>query len=405
MVPSSRDRLGPLAIVLSVLLLAIAVKLPRLAFEDSEGEIDEVVYWSLAQNLATTGSYGLRGTEVLSGLSPQMYDRPTFHHPPLYPILLVPFALHGSPRLGVLVSWLGHLLCIVAVAIVALHLRRTRGGNRTGSSLALWLPLVGVAFDPLLTFVSRKLWMDALLAGLVALSLALLVVAPGSRRRRALLLGSGVLLGLAGLTKLPAMVLAPVFLVAAFLESRDRRTRIESAALPLVPALMLVVPWLLFFHAKCGVFLPSWVRADPWLLEHSAFVRAFVSRPWYYYVTKLPLLIPLFPVCLFRLASEPRASRDRIVAVGLASAAICVAAVTAVSADGVGFLMRHVSAVAPCAYFLLAHDLTAGRENRTWSWIYVVAIAVGIVPGATYWYARGSDEIFSLFERAGWIRF
>ncbi len=85
------------AVGLAVLFIGfvIALKLPSLAFDHDEP--DEVVYWTVAEQLREHGVYTLRGSEVLPRLSARIYDRPLFHHPPLYPLLLVPFVAARAP--------------------------------------------------------------------------------------------------------------------------------------------------------------------------------------------------------------------------------------------------------------------------------------------------------------------
>ena len=73
-------------------------------------------------------------------------------------------------------------------------------------------------------FVSRRIWIDSLLSGLVALAVALLVIAQEGARLRpwgyaaqagTALAASGVLLGLAGLWKLTALILLEPVLLRA----------------------------------------------------------------------------------------------------------------------------------------------------------------------------------------------
>lgn len=129
-------------------IVSAFLKLPSLRYPFSEG--DEHIYWQLADNLARGRECTLQGTEVLRELSPDMYDRPLFHHPPLFPALLVPFVLTDNNSAAVMVSWLGHFLCLIAVALVG---RRALLGLPTGAHItspAFWLSIVGLSADPLL---------------------------------------------------------------------------------------------------------------------------------------------------------------------------------------------------------------------------------------------------------------
>ena len=95
------------------------MKGPSLLYPRTEG--DERIYWQLAQNLANGGDYTLRGSALLKELSAYIYDRPLFHHPPLFPALLSLFAIADMENAAVLVSWLGHVLVVIAVAIIGRH--------------------------------------------------------------------------------------------------------------------------------------------------------------------------------------------------------------------------------------------------------------------------------------------
>ena len=65
-------------------------------------------------------------------------------------------------------------------------------------ALPLWLPVLAVALDPLMTFISRKLWVDGLVGGFGGLALGLLCVAADRRCRRSAI-AAGIALGLAAL--------------------------------------------------------------------------------------------------------------------------------------------------------------------------------------------------------------
>ena len=107
MTPGQQEPFGiryALKVALLFILVSTVLKLASLTFTHTEP--DEVVYWTLAQHLLASGDYSLQGSEVLELLSPVIYDRPLFHHPPLFPVLLIPFvapvAVTGGSVTGVL---------------------------------------------------------------------------------------------------------------------------------------------------------------------------------------------------------------------------------------------------------------------------------------------------------------
>jgi hypothetical protein len=154
--PVKDDRPGPaernshLLVVALFLALAFLVKAPTLQY--AHREADEIVYFQLAQQLYEKGTYSLQGTDILKHLPPAIYDRPLFHHPPVFPVLLIPFVALRNIQWAVFASWLGHGLCIVAVALIAREIQKRRGGDRNGFHPELWVPLVGVSRNSIMRF-------------------------------------------------------------------------------------------------------------------------------------------------------------------------------------------------------------------------------------------------------------
>ena len=390
-----------LLIVGLALALCALLKVPTLFYPGDE--MDEQIYWQLAENLARGGPYSLQGTELLSHLSPGIYNHPLFHYPPLFPALLVPFVMLGAKSAAVMVSWLGHLLAVLAVALVGRHLLRGRPDAARGlTQPVFWLPLLAVCADPLLMFVSRKLWTDSLLSGLVALSVAVFLIADG--KRRVLLLVSGGLLGLAALAKLTALLVVPVYVVALIRRDVSWRSRLGSVVAAVVPIGMLVVPWCVLFYLRCGVFVPSWVKPDAWLIEHNSFVSEFVNRPWYYYALKLPLVMPLLVVVAWAYARDKLAWLDWRVRVAAAWFAVILVAMTMMSVGGYGFQMRQV-APAVTAVYILAACLLAQGDRPVFVMASAFTILLGTVTGALFLSLPKFDEIVSLAEVARFIQF
>lgn len=373
----------------------VLLKLPSLGF--AHDEPDEVVYWSLAHNLVERGAYTLRGTEILGRLSPRIYDQPLFHHPPLYPVLLTPFVALEAKQAAVALSWLGHLLCLLAVGIFGWALL-ARG---EGAVDLLWLALLGVATDPLLALVSRKLWIDPLLAGLVSLALALVWAARVSPRRRLLLVLGGLALGLAGLAKLPGLTVAPVAAMIVWAGSGSRRERLRDLLLVATPCALLVLPWIVLFVATYGTLTPTWLSRDEYAVRHYPFLAAAVGRPWYYYPAKLALAEP---VAIAGIALSFRRPREDGPGRFVAPAWILVwlLAYTIQGLGGYGFLMRYVAPVVPAIYVLLLSVRSPGNFVRP---AIALALAYGAIESLPYLLSPRFDELVSFPELAGLVRF
>ncbi len=392
------------AVGLAVLFIGfvIALKLPSLAFDHDEP--DEVVYWTVAEQLHEHGVYTLRGSEVLPRLSARIYDRPLFHHPPLYPLLLVPFVAARAPQAAVVVSWLGHLLCVLSVALIGGVLLARSDGGTGAVQRFLWLPLLGVATDPILTHVSRKLWIDSLFTGLAALALALVYVALDSRHRRRWLVVAGVVLGLAGLAKVPALLVAAVIALLLFGAGGSWQERIKDLLCVALPATLLVLPWFVAFVATYGVLTPTWLEPDDYALQRFPFVAAAVARPWYYYLVKLCLVQPLAVVAV---ALYVRGDHGLRRFAPLVWFLLYLGVNTFQGATGYGFQMRYLAPLTPAVYVMLCchPSLTRGGRN---GWVLPL-LSLGIVYAAiqttTYLLSARYDELMSFLEFAGWVRF
>jgi 4-amino-4-deoxy-L-arabinose transferase-like glycosyltransferase len=373
------------------LLLCAVLKLPALLYPPTE--TDEQIYWQLAENLGRRGEYTLRGSPLLTSLSSHIYDRPVFHHPPLFAAALVPFVLADNPRAAVVVSWAGHFLVIIAVALIGRQLVLVQG---TTDYLAarFWMPVLGVTTDPLLAFISRRLWIDSLLAGLVAMACAALVLAAGPRRMRWLLV-SGVLLGLAGLAKLTALMLLPVLVLFAAREMHDWRSRFRAAAAIVGPVVLLVVPWLAIFYQHTGVLVPSWVKPDAQLMEIYPFLRTAVDRPWYYYVTTLAFIAPVTVIAVWAGVRHREMWPQRTFRFAVSWLIVFVTAQTVLGAGGYGFQMRHVAPAVAAIYVLLLAALFQ-RERPVLLFLSGAAILAGTVTGAMHLLVPELDELLTL---------
>lgn len=402
-----RSRPGLAGLVLVFVGFSILVKIPTLIFEHDEP--DERIYWAVAENVAERGEYTLRGSPILEHLSPRIYDRPLFHHPPLYVALLLPFVALGAPHLAVTVSWIGHALCILAVALFGSALMREEGAAAPAALRHfLWIPLLGVATDPLLTFASRKLWIDVLLAGLIALCLALVVRARRASESRARwLVAAGIVLGLAGMAKLPGLLAGLVGALALAIGEETVRGKLRSVALFLAPAAAISLPWFIVFFATYGTFAPDWLKPDEVTFSHSRFVVQAVALPWFYYIVKLCVVQPLVPIVAFvyALALRRGLGFDRwMPAVWFV---LFLAVATFQGLSGYGFQMRYVATLMTAVYagMLCLPGLIDPQGGRIRTQLMVLVIVYAAMGGAIYLLDSRYDELLSIPELMGVLDF
>ena len=396
-----------LALAAPFLLLALLTKLPSLGFKHREP--DEVIYWTVAQHLGEYGNYSLRGAPFMHKLPRQMYDRPLFHHPPLYPALLVPFAKRELRSEAIVISWFGHCLAIVAVALIGVRLH-ARFGQGTPRLAALALPLLGITLDPVLVHVARKLWIDALAGGLAALAVALTLVALARERRRpAWLVAAGIVLGLAGLAKLPGLLVAPVCALLVLAHSAPWRTRSAYLACVAAPALLVVAPWFWVFFANYGTLLPNFAAPSAELAARFPMVAASIAKPWHFYATKLAVVQPLLVVGVAGFAwKRPRGERRSPESWALfAWLALLIACWTYLGATSFSFQMRYLTPLTPALYLLplaLPAWYRAPSAFRLRS-AAALAIAWATLGAAPYLINGRPDEFVGFAEAIGLVRF
>jgi len=397
--PEMPDRLALRRFVLiciSISLLCLALK--PMSWFAPRAEVDEQVYWTLARHFQRTGEYTLQGTGAIEALnlSPQIYGRPFFHHPPLYTFLLLPFAAARNPNAAIVISWLGHVLAIIGISLVCWTWRRP--GTR-GTEFTLWLPVLAVAVDPLMMFCSRKLWLDSLVGGFDALAIGLTALAI-ERRRMTWMIGAGIAFGLAGLTKLTGLVpiaSAAVWVLFAW-GSHQGRTRM--AATLVAPVIVLVLPWLVLFRMKTGVWLPGWVAPNPESIAAFSHVARSIERGWHYYVIQSALIAPVSIACAIR-AFTLRGEPARRAALGWGNLAVAGVAMIVLGVGGMGMQMRYVTPCVSGLYALLAAQLSATDERRSFfPAIVLICVAYGCIQTGFYLQAVEFDEIVSLPEMA-----
>lgn len=383
-------------VVLLFIALATLLKLPTILNERTEP--DESVYLTLAYRMLNGQPYSLQGTEVMKILSPGIYDHPLFHHPPLFPALLVPFVAAKHSRSGIFLSWLGHGLSIVGVAMLLWRMMAKHEKTISPFSVCIWVPLLGIALDPLCLFLSGKIWVEDLQNGLMFLSLGSVMLADGKRKSLFLLAG-GVSLGLAALMKLVALVASPILALAVFMNEKYRWKETFFSLLWVgVPALVLIAPWLIVFYKQFGVLLPSWYKPDAYTIENYPFIRAAVNRQWYYYVVQLCMITPVFLLTVLCFVFNREMRKHRCMVISMAWFTFIFVVMTAISVTGAGFQMRYISASVASLYVLTAGCILFSQRAQLITIIAALLIAYsGVTYGSFVWQA-GMDQMPTVFE-------
>jgi 4-amino-4-deoxy-L-arabinose transferase-like glycosyltransferase len=227
-------------------------------------------------------------------------------------LLLRPFAKYNALDKAVIASWIGHFLAILAVALIGRHLFLSYGLTLSALSPLFWIPLLGIATDPIMTYVSGILWIDNLHAGWAALAVAFTMMAGSSQRPKLMYLFAGILLGLALLSKVTSTIIIPVIIYVILVSEVDKKNKIQALLLGAVPALVLSLPWYASLYNTMGeLIFPTGIvpeyqamlanMSPEELIAHKESIRcrfceAGASSPWYYLIAKLPLLTPLVAI-------------------------------------------------------------------------------------------------------------
>lgn len=390
-------------VTLVFVAFCLLLKLSTWNFPHHRG--DEPIYWQLSQNLVQKGEYNILGSPILKKLSPKMYERKLFHHPPLYPILLIPFVVFGSTQSAVLVSWLSHALCLIAVALLLRALLRQTPEGFDAMSPCFWLPLLGLSVDPFFALMSTKLWIDGPLTALVALSLSLFVLAGQTRHRTWTLVGAGAVLGLAALCKLVAVLALPVAAVILWHQARGRwKTFASSALTGFLPVALLTLPWLILFYRQFGELTPTWLKPDEWTLKNIPYVASVMQKPVSYYWTKTGMIQPLLLLGLV-FALNRRILGNFTYRIGLTWCLCYLAGMTWLGV-GYGFQMRYIGPLCPSLYLMLAGLLQCAHRRRPQLVLVgLLCVTYAAAGGALYLLNADYHEMFSFLEWGGIVSF
>jgi len=296
-------------VTLLIIGFSSVLKLPTFNLPHNEG--DEVAFWYLTKNWIETGKYTLKGSPLSTNV---LYfgraNREMPVHPPMFPLLLRPFVERNAPDKAVVVSWLGHLLAILAVALIGRYLFLAHGLAQSALSPLFWIPLLGIATDPIMTYVSGILWIDNLHAGWAALAVAFTMMAGSAQHPKLMYIFAGILLGLALLSKVTSGIIIPIIIYVVLVSESDKKSKFQALLLGAVPALVLSLPWYVPLYYTMGdiplihggtspeyqAMIANMSPEELAAYKESArcgFCDTADNSPWYYTIAKLPLIAPL----------------------------------------------------------------------------------------------------------------
>lgn len=329
-------------ILFAILLFSLAIRIP--AFFIPHLENDEVIYEKLADQVSKSPlNYTLRGTDILSQLPKMNYDQPLFHRPPLFVYLLaIVRGVFGKPW-GIILPILFGTLTVLAVFGVA----REWYGEKQGLISALV-----VASCPLLLFASYRILIDSQLVFLITLAVWAFLVAL-RRNSRLLFSASGIILGLAILTKEPAVIMV---ITCAYIIFRGgfSKERVVNFLCFLLCAFLVTLPWYYWFYSTYRTLIPLWAKFYPENFQMFPFVRMVVDRPWYFYLKNISLAMPIY---IFAWVSIGINLKKKMAKPEIVWALVYLGVITLYGIMGQGYQTRYILPIVPALAILAAEVL------------------------------------------------
>ena len=293
---------------------------------------DELIYLRLALSMTEGTGYTLQGSRILSSLPPEMYDHPLFNHPPGFPWLLMPMVANGFARWTVVLPLLAHLVCAAAVAFLGYRFL-LKDDDSLWRRMLFCIVSLAAFMDPILSFCSRRVWMDNVLAAWLAWAFLGIFLMRSSKPLLALLLASICMAAAVG-TKLLMLVFLPPMALAVLLlfpgnagpapvgpassaqhnpgcSTPTKKIHLRNLIIVLLPSLLVFIVWEAFFYHSTGEWFPKWLAIPADVLASKEFLALRQDQPFLYFPAKFFLLSPLaalvVPAGLYLLIRSPAA--------------------------------------------------------------------------------------------------
>lgn len=338
-------------ILIGILLLSLSIQLPALFTRHIEN--DEVILQALAEKvLVNPRDYSLQGTAVLDQLPRIVYDKPLFHHPPLFAYGLALF----KKVLGVKFQILFPILASVLTVLIIFAIGKKLYDERIGLIAAFIFSICPIALH-----ASTKIWIDAVLTLFCTLSVYLSILAV-KKENPILYILAGISFGLAVLSKISALaVIAPIAYL--FLKSFNIK-RLGNILYFLIFSIVISGSWLFIFYKTFGTFFPWWIKPSEEPLRMFPFIRMAMDRPWYFYFSNISAAAPIFLfgwIGMIKSIKHPEKWPELIWALSF------IGGFTLIGIMGLeGYVTRYILPAIPAMAILSAKELAANNTKLLW---------------------------------------
>jgi 4-amino-4-deoxy-L-arabinose transferase-like glycosyltransferase len=344
-------------------LFAIGLLLRLPAFTGPHNEGDEVIGRAVVEQLEHGRGYTLRGHPLLEHglLSPAIYGGALFMHPPAGFIVFRAFhRLFGESGFALA------QVAAYAVFFCSLLLMGRLVIRPWTMPAAIVLAILAAA-SPLAAFVAGHHWLDGPLLALATLASALFLLA-FQRERPWLAALAGLTLGVAGLVKLTAVLVAPGLIalaVAGGFPGGPRRV-FRYAGLLLGCAGLLVLPWLVGqWRADHALFSLAGRPPMAVVLANPYLDLVTRLRPPGAYFWLLPTVLWTAVPSLTMLALQSRDPAVRRPGLALAFWAVLVVSFhVGLGLRGYSRVLRYLVLATPALALLFAHGVSVALQLR-----------------------------------------
>lgn len=268
-------------ILIGVLLLSLSIRLPALFTRHIEN--DEVILQVLAEKASENPKdYSLQGTAILGQLPKIVYDKPLFHHPPLFIYGLTLFRNLLGVKCQILLPIFASVLTVLIIFAI--------GKELYDESVGLIAAFI-FSICPIVLHASTKIWIDAVLTLFCTLSVYLSVLSV-KREKAFWYILAGISFGLAVISKISALaIVAPIAYL--FLKNFNAK-RLPNVLYFIIFSILIASPWLFIFYRTFGTFFPWWIKPSEEPLRMFPFIKMAMARPWFFYFSNISAVAPIF---------------------------------------------------------------------------------------------------------------
>lgn len=379
-IENKKSSINTALILIGVLLLSLSIRLPALFTQHIEN--DEVILQVLAEKVSENPKdYSLQGTAVLDQLPKIVYDKPLFHHPPLFTYGLMLFRKLLGIKFQILFPVLANVLTVLIIFAI--------GRELYDESVGLIAAFI-FSICPIVLHASTKIWIDAVLTLFCTLSIYLSILAV-KREKAFWYILAGISFGLAVLSKISALaIIAPIAYL--FIKNFNSK-RLINVSYFLISSALVAGPWLIIFYKTFGTFFPWWIKPSEEPLRMFPFIKMAMARPWFFYFSNITIVAPIYLFAWITMIKSIKRTSEWLEPIWVLS---YVVGFTFVGIMGLeGYVTRYILPAIPALAILSARIVVI--KNKVLWVISGIFLAYSLTNAILNTYLFQVADVFSLF--------